>query len=138
MREDSRKLSEWHKRQLEINFIGWKINEWLTMNISIIENLEGILDKVEKENGHIVFVFEEPENFSRFIKKIREKKLYKYFPDNYALLKWNIENEVRAEIVPISKAESFVETATHYMYAEMYDKNDFENKENMYEIDGEE
>ncbi len=140
MREDLKKVKELWKnaKKLEINPIDWKFNEWLAMSIDFTGRLEEIADKVEKGNGHIVFVFDEPENFSKFFKKIKENELYKDFPDNYVLLKWNVENEIRAEVVPRIKAENFVETAPYYMYAEMYTKNDFENEERLYEIDWEE
>jgi len=138
MREDLKPIPEWYKKnQLEINPINWKFNEWLMMDISFTERLEKIADKVEKENGHIVFVFDEPEDFSKFFKKIKEDELYQFFPDNYVLLKWNVENEVRSEIVPKIKAEDFIETAPYYMFAQMYTKSDFENEENLYSVDKE-
>ena len=118
------------KNKLEINSVDGKFNEWLALDIDFAEEIGKFADKVEKEDGHIVYVFNNPVNFVGFLKEIQEKGLYKYIPINYVILKWNVWEEVRAEVFPKDKAEMFVETATYSMAAGMYDKDYFENLKN--------
>jgi len=118
------------KNKLEINSVDGKFNEWLALDIDFAEKIGKFADKVEKEDGHIVYVFNNPANFVRFLKEIQEKRLYKYIPTNYVILKWNVWEEVRAEVLPKDKAEMFVETAIYSMAAGMYDKDYFENLKN--------
>ena len=131
------KLENNHKN-LEINPIDGKFNEWLAINIDFLGELWKLADEVEKEEWHVVFVFNKPENFSHFLNEIKKRKLYENFTNNYVLLKWQNGNEIRTEIVSKDKAERFVETAPYYWSAKMYDKDYFENKKNLYPIDWEE
>jgi hypothetical protein len=83
--EDTRKIEQTSlnegNNKLEINPVDGKLNEVLAKDIDFVEEFEKLADKVEKENGHIVFVFDDPVNFVIAFRKIKQEKLYEAIPD---------------------------------------------------------